>query len=384
MPKSNPSRRHLLVIALAAAATPSLAHQVPKMRPQLNGQMPLIFAHRGACGYAPEHTALSYETAINMGADYIEPDLCASKDGHLVVRHDPILADSTDVEAHPEFADRKRTLKMGTFEITDFFISDFTLAELKTLRCKQVMPQRDHSHDGQYQILTFDEVIDIAKEGSRRAGRTIGICPELKSPTYHQSIGLNLEDRILERLERANLNHANAKVIIQSFEQANLKALRPRTPLKLMQLLGGSRVDPTTGDMIYEAPDDRPFDWTLSGRTGTYGDLLTPQGLDEVAAYADIIAPYKPMLISYRTDPVTGTQTPIIRDHIVKMAHERGLLVGIYTMRNEAKYLEPYYRGDPLLEYNAFFDIGVDALFSDFPDTAVMARDQFIAPPPHN
>lgn len=329
---------------------------------------PLVFAHRGASGYLPEHTLPAYEMAIRMGADYIEPDVVSTKDGVLVVRHDPVLTDSTDILKHPEFADRKRTVKLKGFEITDFFVSDFTLAELKTLRATQVFADRDHSHDGKYVIPTLQEVIDLAQARSRDTGRTIGIVPEIKFPTLHRDIGLAIEEKLVVMLDRAGLNHASSPVIIQSFEQANLKHLRKLTPVRLLQLISGSDID-AAGNVVLKAPDDKPYDWAVSGRSGTYADLLTAEGLREVATYADFVSPWKRWLMA----PTGGEM--VRRPEIVANAHAAGLKVITWTLRNDR--LDAYYDGDTAQEYLDLFGMGVDGVFSDFADTAVAARNRF-------
>lgn len=368
-----PNRRQLLAGGAAAALLtgPRMANAA---EPAFKS--PLIIGHRGAPGYMPEHTIGSYETAIRLGADFIEPDVVATKDGHLVVRHDPVLADSTDILAHPEFASRKRTIKFQGFEITDFFVCDFTLAEIKTLRAKQVMPQRDHSHDGQYEILTLQEMLDVAQQGGKRAGRVVGVYPEIKLPSFHQSVGLPIEDKLLEVLKKAGYTGAASPVYIQSFETANLKYLKTKTDIRLMQLVGGD-TDPATGEMVFKAPNDRPYDWTLAGRAGTYADLLTPQGLDEVATYASVVAPTKRYLLSFKTD-ASGTSVPVTHPEIIENAHKRSLKVHIWTMRDDQPFLDPYYKGDAVAEYLDFFKLGVDGLFSDFADTAVKARERFL------
>ncbi len=371
------SRRDLLAgsAALTTLGLPAMS------RAQTNDPVfpaPLVIGHRGAPGYMPEHTIGSYETAIRLGADFIEPDVVATKDGHLVVRHDPVLGDSTDVSAHPEFAGRKRMVKFTGFEVTDWFVADFTLAEIKTLRAKQVMPQRDHSHDGQYEVLTLQEMIDVAQSGAKRAGRSIGVYPEVKFSSYHAAIGLPIEDKLLDILTKAGLNRATAPVYIQSFETANLKALKKKTDIKLMQLVDGSGTDPQTGAMQYSAPDDRPYDWVLSGRAGTYGDLLTPAGLDEVATYATVVAPYKRHLLAFKTG-ADRKHVPVARPEIVANAHARGLKVHIWTMRSDAPYLDAYYGGDATREYLDFFRMGVDGVFTDFADAAVAGRKAFLA-----
>ena len=344
-------------------------------------QEPLVIGHRGAPGYMPEHTIGSYETAIRLGADFVEPDVVSTKDGQLVVRHDPVLGDSTDVAAHPEFAARRRTVEFSGFEITDWFVADFTLAEIKTLRAKQVMPGRDHSRDGQYEVLTLQEMIDVAQQGARRAGRPVGVYPEVKFSSYHAALDLAIEDKLLDILTRAGLNRATAPVYIQSFETANLKALKRKTDIKLMQLVDGSGTDPQTGAMQYKSPSDRPYDWALSGREGTYGDLLTPEGIAEVATYASVLAPYKRHLLAFKSD-ASGKHVPVTRPDIVANAHAHGLKVHIWTMRSDAPYLDAYYGGDAIAEYLDFFRMGVDGVFSDFADIAVEARKRFLVERP--
>lgn len=369
-----PNRRQLLAGGAAAVflTGPSMSQAA---EPAFKS--PLIIGHRGAPGYMPEHTIGSYETAIRMGADFIEPDVVATKDGHLVVRHDPVLTDSTDILAHPEFASRKRTVKLAGYEITDFFVCDFTLAEIKTLRAKQVMPQRDHSHDGQYEILTLEEMIDVAQQGGKRAGRVVGIYPEIKLPTLHSQVGLPIEDKLLDVLKKAGYTSAASPVYIQSFETANLKYLKKKTDIRLMQLVGGD-TDPTTGEMVFKVPNDRPYDWTVAGRAGTYADLLTPAGLDEVATYASVVAPTKRFLLAFKTD-ASGARVPVAHRDIIDNAHKRGLKVHIWTMRDDQPFLDPYYRDDAVAEYLDFFRLGVDGVFTDFADTAVKARQRFLA-----
>ncbi|MBP2157742.1 MULTISPECIES: glycerophosphodiester phosphodiesterase family protein [Asticcacaulis] len=356
------NRRQLLTTG-AAALTLSAGHATAAER-----QKPLVIAHRGASGYLPEHTLPAYEMAIKMGADYIEPDVVSTRDGVLVVRHDPVLTDSTDILKHPEFADRKRTLKLGAIEITDFFVSDFTLAEIKTLRATQVFADRSHAEDGKYEILTLAEVIDLAQARARDTGRVIGIAPEIKLPTLHRMNGLGIEEKLVAMLDRAGWNKASSPVIIQSFEQGNLKALRKATPVRLLQLVSGSDID-AIGNVVLKAPDDRPFDWAASGRAGTYADLLTPEGLKEVGTYADYVASWKRWLMA----PV-GTDM-VRRPEIVANAHAAGLKVITWTLRNDR--LDAYYKGDTAREYLDLFGMGVDGVFSDFTDTAVAARNRF-------
>ena len=349
---------------------------------------PLVIGHRGASGYLPEHTLASYALAIELGADYIEPDLVATKDGHLVARHEPNLIATTNVKDLPQFAARKRKMVVDGVEEEGFFASDFTLAEIRTLRAVQAFGERDQAFNGDFRIPTFDEVIELARRKGADEGRTIGVYPETKHPTYHQALGLPLEDRVLAVLQRHGWNHRAAPVFIQSFETANLKYLRQRTSVRLVQLVDADGVAPD-GSITYAAPFDRPYDWTVAGRTGTFGDLLTPAGLAEVRGYADGIGPWKPFVISSAcVQVVAGACADVNGDglvndadrkllppsRVVEDAHRLGLLVHPYTFRSEQRRLARDFAGNPVNEYLAYFEAGVDGLFSDFPDTAVVAR----------
>ena len=203
----------------------------------LDGKPPLVIAHRGASGYRPEHTIASYTLAIEQGADYIEPDLVATRDGHLVARHEPMLDDTTDVKSRPQFADRRTTKMLDGKSVTAFFASDFTLAEIKQLRAVQSNPARSKEYDGRFEIPTFEEILDLAERESARRGRTIGIYPETKHPSFHIELNLPLEDRLLAALGKRKLDRPDGPVFIQSFESANLQYLRTKTRLPLVQLM---------------------------------------------------------------------------------------------------------------------------------------------------
>ncbi len=377
-------------LSLAAAPGTTLAdergrHAKPGSQP-LN--RPLIIGHRGASGYLPEHTLEAYALAIELGADYIEPDLVATKDGHLIARHEPNLIATTDVEDLPQFANRKRKRLVDGIEEEGFFAGDFTLAEIRTLRAVQAFGEREQAFNGDFRIPTFDQVIELAQRKGAEEGRTIGVYPETKHPTYHQALGLPLEDRLLAVLQRQGWNHRGAPVFIQSFETANLKYLRQRTSVRLVQLVDGDSVAPD-GTVTFAAPFDRPYDWAVAGRAGTFADLVTPAGLAEVRTYADGIGPWKPFIISTAcVTVVNGACADINGDGavndadrkllapspVVALAKEQGLLVHPYTFRNEQRRLASDFKGNPVAEYIAFYAAGVDGLFTDFPDTAVVAR----------
>jgi len=371
--------------ALADGNKPGHEWQAQKARP-------LVIGHRGAAGYLPEHTLEAYALAIELGADYIEPDLVATKDGFLIARHEPNMIGTTNVKELPQFADRKRTMVVDGVAEEGFFASDFTLAEIGQIRAVQAFGERDQGFNGRYRIPTFDDVIKLAKRKSAEEGRTVGVYPETKHPTYHQNLGLALEDRLLAVLQRHGWNHRGAPVFIQSFEQANLKSLRGKTSVRLVQLVDADDVAPN-GALTFAAPFDRPYDWAVAGRAGTFADLLTPQGLAEVRTYADGIGPWKPYLISSACVTVVNNACADVNGDgrvndadrkllppsaVLANAHAQGLLVHPYTFRNEQRRLASDYAGVPVNEYLAFYELGVDGLFSDFTDTAVVARSLWV------
>jgi glycerophosphoryl diester phosphodiesterase len=359
-------------------------------------QSPLVIGHRGASGYLPDHTLKSYARAIKLGADYIEPDLVATKDGHLIARHEPNITNTTDVRSHPEFADRKTTKVVDGVAESGFFASDFTLAEIKTLRAVQPLAERPQQFNGRFQIPTLSEVIALAKRKARELRRRIGVYPETKHPTYHKQLGLPLERRLVKALRRAGWNHRRAPVFIQSFEQSNLKLLNRLSRVRLVQLVDADGVDPT-GTITYAPPLDRPYDWTVSGdpelQSRLFSFFVTDEGLREIATYADGIGPWKPYIVSSRAIALNpdGTVADANGDGVVnetdrrllpptdlvERAHEHGLLIHTWTFRNEQRRLASDYGGNPINEYLLFYGLGVDGVFSDFPDTAFAARELF-------
>jgi glycerophosphoryl diester phosphodiesterase len=360
----------------------------------LNGTPPLVVGHRGAGGYLPEHTLEAYSLAIDQGADVIEPDLVSTKDGILIARHDPNLVFSTDVASHPEFAARKRTVNVDGETQTGWFSTDFTLAEIKTLGGISTDAERPQQFNGKYKIVTFEEIITLVKSRSATAGRTIAVYPETKNPSYHRQLGLPLEDKLLALLTQAGWNNRDAPVYVQSFEPGSLKYMRSKgTTVKMVQLIDADDVDLKTGALTYAAPYDRPYDWFLSGDKRLFSNMVTPAGLAEIKTYADGIGPWKRYIVSVKgkldasgnlidingdgkineTDTTTTAPTTLIAD-----AHKAGLFVHPYTFRNEKRRLASNYNGDPKLEYKQFYQLGVDAVFSDFPDTALSARADFL------
>jgi glycerophosphoryl diester phosphodiesterase len=302
----------------------------------------MLIAHRGFPGLRLEHTRPSYDLAIDSGADYIEPDIVATKDGHLVVRHEHEISHTTDVADRPEFADRHTTKTIEGKQDAGWFAEDFTLAELKTLHCRErIADIRPHNADLTGEILTLDEVIAIAAEGTVRRGRPVGIYIETKHPSYFESIGLNLNDLLLDALERHQLNRPDAPVIIQSFESGNLRDLRRRTELPLVRLVMPRKK---------EDLDD----------------------LDDIATFADIIGPHKDLVIPRNSDGRLAEPTTL-----VDRAHEAGLRVHIWTMRDEPSFLPAGMSSHE--EYAAFFAAGIDGFFTDWTTTAVESRAAWLA-----
>jgi glycerophosphoryl diester phosphodiesterase len=317
---------------------------------------PIIIGHRGACGYRPEHTFDSYELAIQMGADYIEPDVVSTKDGILIVRHENNISETTNVSNRIEFANRKTTKLIDGKAVTGWFTEDFTLTEIKTLRAKERLSFRNHSFNDRFEIPTLQEVIDLAKRKSAEIGRTIGIYPETKHPTYFQSINLALEMPLVALLQANGFKNSDDPVFIQSFEVENLKQLSQLTDLPLIQLLGEG--------------DKQPYDFVVKGDSRTYANLTASEELAKIAEYANGIGPYKHLIVPVGRDKKLQPATCLIDD-----AHATGLVVHAWTFRNEDQYLAPDYNGNPNAEYDQFFQLCVDGVFTDFPDRAVTVRD---------
>lgn len=361
----------LVAVSLAPTPTATAADR-PDRSPRATSRAaaPIVIAHRGASGYRPEHTLEAYRLAIRMGADYVEPDLVSTKDGVLVARHENEISTTTDVADHPEFAARRTTKVVDGATLTGWFTEDFTLAELKTLHAKERLPavrQENTSYDGRYQVPTFQEVIDLVRQESRRAGRRIGIYPETKHPTYFDRLGLSLEKPLARALRRNGLAGRNDKVYVQSFETGNLRELNRLVDVPLVQLTGASGA---------------PYDLVAAGDPRSYADLTTPAGLAEVATYADAIGPDKTQVIPRNPDGTLGNPTSLVAD-----AHRAGLLVHAYTFRAENVFLPTDYQrgadptdfGDLVGEVQAYLATGLDGFFTDQPDLGVLARDDFVA-----
>jgi glycerophosphoryl diester phosphodiesterase len=317
---------------------------------------PLIIAHRGASADRPEHTLAAYALAIEQGADFIEPDLVITKDGHLVARHENEISTTTDVASRPEFADRRATRTIDGNAVTGWFTEDFTLAELKTLRARERLPKlrpANTAFDGSETIPTLEEIIALVKAQRR----PVGLYPETKHPSYFRGLGLPLEAPLLIVLNRHGYSEAQHPVFIQSFEVGNLQALRPKTRLRLVQLLAGEG-----------GPADRP---------GTaYAAMRMPEGLKAIAAYADAIGVEKSLVIPRTAEQRLGTPTSLVAD-----AHAAGLKVHVWTFRPENAFLpreyrssdEPMFKGKAEAEIRTFLNTGIDGLFSDSVTAAVAA-----------
>ena len=321
----------------------------------------LVIAHRGLSGERPEHTLESYSRAIDAGADYIEPDLVATKDGVLIARHENEISGTTDVAAHPEFAERQATKTIDGEKLTGWFTEDFTLAELRTLRAKERLPMLrpgNTAFDGLYTIPTFAEIIQLVKTHERETGRRIGIYPETKHPGYFQNIGLPLEKLLVDMLDAAGYKNADDPVFIQSFEVGNLKQLRTMTKLRLIQLM---------------ADEGGPAD--AEGAI-SYAEMATPAGFRDIAAYADGVGPSKTMILPRGALGKSKAPTHFIAD-----AHTAGLKVHPWTFRRENYFLPLEYRkginprglGDLKGEIQRFAELGVDGIFTDNSPEAVSA-----------
>jgi glycerophosphoryl diester phosphodiesterase len=368
----------LVLVALFVFAPAASAHD----------DDPLVIGHRGTPGLLPDHTLEGYALAIKLGADYIEPDLVATKDGHLIARHEPNISGTTDVET--KFPGCRRTVIVDGAEDAGCFASDFTLEQIRTLRARQPLDFRPQQFNGRFRIPTFEEVIALAKRSH------VGIYPETKHPTYHKMLGLPLEGRLVAALKKAGWNHKRAPVFIQSFEQSNLKQLNRMTDAPLVQLVDANAVN-ADGTLDYTAPFDRPYDWTVSGDprllARTFGFFATDEGLREISTYADGIGPWKRYIVStlavdlngdgavgdengdgVRNDADLVTAPPT---NLIQRAHRKGLLIHTWTFRDEDRFLASDYDGNPLREYRQFFRLGIDGVFSDFTGTAVFARRLF-------
>ena len=369
---STPGRLSRRGFIQAAAAGVGVAAVSWAATPRLAAEKPLLFAHRGASALRPEHTLASYAKAIADGADYIEPDLVCTRDGILVARHEADLTETTDVAKRPEFAARRTRKTIDGQQHQGWFVEDFTLAELKTLRAVERLPKvrpGNTQYDGQFQIPTWEEIIEFAAAHSATSGRLIGLVPELKSSTYFASVGLPLEDRFIGTLLEHEYTR-RAPLEVQSFEIANLKYLRgklgKRSNLRLMQLVALGEI--------------RPSDVAAANGTLTFGAMTTPAGLREIATYADVVAPPTRGIIPLGKDERLLAPTALVDD-----AHRAGLLVHTWTFRPENRFLAADFRNGEgenarnpagsVAEIKRYLQTGIDGLFSDDSALARQAID---------
>ncbi len=332
----------------------------------------LVIGHRGASALRPEHTLASYARAIADGADFIEPDLVMTKDGVMVARHENEIGSTTDVPAHPEFALRKTCKSIDGVEVSGWFSEDFTLAELKTLRARERLPQlRSTQYDGQFPIATLDEIVDFVAAESAAHGRVIGIIPEIKHGTYFRQLGLPMEGALLATLA-AHEYTRTAPLEIQSFEIGNLKYLRGKLAagdhanIRLLQLLGDD--------------EQQPYDVTAAGGKLSYAQMMTPAGLREIAGYADAVGPNVRAIIPLRPDGTFAEPTALVRN-----AHAAGLELHSYTFRPE-NHFQPkslwqgsdprtYNEAGSIAEIRTYLDAGIDGFFTDAPALGRKAVD---------
>ncbi|MEU9794360.1 glycerophosphodiester phosphodiesterase [Streptomyces sparsogenes] len=346
--------------AAAEASASGKGHGLP---------VPTVIGHRGASGYRPEHTLGSYQLALDLGADIIEQDLVPTKDGHLVCRHENDITATTDVAARPEFADRKTTKTVDGTALTGWFTEDFTLAELKTLRAKERIPgtrQRNTLYDGRWEVPTFEEVLQWAEREGRERGRRVWLYVETKHPTYFRKLGLGLEERLARLLRAYGRHRKDSPTFLQSFEPSSIQRLR-----KLVA---------TPAVVLLSTANSRPWDFVEAGDPRTVADLVKPEGLAWIAGYADGIGPDLSLIIPRDSSGKLTTPTTLVKD-----AHAAGLVLHPYTMRNENSFLPADFRrgtdatayGDAFGAFKKYFETGIDGIFSDNPDTALLAREDF-------
>lgn len=352
------------LFAIALTNLPALAGAAPPVKPI--AEHVLVIGHRGASAWRPEHTLASYAKAIEDDADFIEPDLVMTKDGVLVARHENEISGTTDVATHTEFAARKTTKTIDGHAVNGWFTENFTLAELKTLRARERLHEirpANTKFDGQFDLPTFDEIVDFAAAQSKSQRRLIGIYPEIKHSTYFRALGLPMEDALLAAIRKHAYTAQAAPLFLQSFETANLKYLRGQLGagmpnVKLIQLLGEAA--------------ERPWDLVVTDDPRTYADMMLPQGLHEIARYADAIGPNKLSIIPRKADGTLGRATSLVAD-----AHAQNLLVHPYTFRPENFFLpgdmhaagSPDHRNDvgAIAEIRAYLAAGIDGFFTDDP-----------------
>ncbi|MEV0778808.1 glycerophosphodiester phosphodiesterase [Streptomyces sp. NPDC050433] len=353
-----------------AQAAPAADARGGSNRPPHKGlPVPTIIGHRGASGYRPEHTLGSYQLALDLGAHVIEQDLVPTKDGHLVCRHENDITATTDVADHPEFAGRKTTKSVDGVSLTGWFTEDFTLAELKTLRAKERIPQsRQQStlYNGRWEIPTFEEVLRWADDEGRRRGEPVWLYVETKHPTYFRGLGLGLEEPLAKLLRRYGRDRSDSPLFLQSFEPTSMQ--------RMAKLVSTPRV------VLFDAANTQPWDLKQSGDPRFVADLIKPEGLKWIASFAQGIGPWVDLIIPKDKAGKLGEPTTLVRD-----AHAKGLILHPYTMRNENSFLpadfrigtDPHAYGDAFGAFKVYFEQGVDGIFTDNPDTGLLAAADF-------
>ncbi|MFF2851349.1 glycerophosphodiester phosphodiesterase [Streptomyces sp. NPDC058001] len=332
--------------------------------------VPTIIGHRGASGYRPEHTLGSYQLALDMGVHVVEQDLVPTKDGHLVCRHENDITGTTDVSAHPEFAGRKTTKTIDGVKLTGWFTEDFTLAELKTLRAKERIPgTRQHNtlYDGRWEVPTLEEVFQWADREGRKRGKPVWLHIETKHPTYFRDLGLGLEEPLAKLLRKYGRQRRTAPNFLQSFEPSSIERL--------------ARLVDAPGVVLLSGAGSKPWDFVVSGDPRTTDDLVKPEGLKWIASYAQGIGPTLDLIIPKDASGKLTQPTTLVRD-----AHKAGLILHPYTLRNENAFLPADFRkgtdpnayGDAFGAFQAYFATGIDGIFSDNGDTALLARADFV------
>ncbi|MBT2490115.1 glycerophosphodiester phosphodiesterase [Streptomyces sp. ISL-96] len=370
----NPGRRTVLGAAVLGAGgvtvgLPGTASAAEGSSSYRDLPVPTVVAHRGASGYRPEHTLGSYQLALDMGAHVIEQDLVPTKDGHLVCRHENDITGTTDVAAHPEFASRRTTKSVDGVSLTGWFTEDFTLAELKTLRAKERIPgtrQENTLYDGRWTIPTFEEVLRWAEQQGRARGRRVWLHIETKHPTYFRGLGLGLEEPLAKLLRKYGRHRKNSPNFLQSFEPSSMQ--------RLAELVAAPRV------VLLSGAGTRPWDFEVAGDPRKVADLVKPEGLKWIAGFAQGLGPTLDLIIPKDAAGKLGTPTTLVRD-----AHAQGLILHPYTMRNENTFLPADFRrgtdpaayGDAFGAFQMYFEQGIDGIFSDNPDTALLAAADF-------
>ncbi|NGO76965.1 glycerophosphodiester phosphodiesterase [Streptomyces sp. YC504] len=370
-----PGRRAVLTTAVLGAGGAALGVAPAARADERRGAgfrglpVPTVIAHRGASGYRPEHTLGSYQLALDMGAHVIEQDLVPTKDGHLVCRHENDITGTTDVADHPEFAGRKTTKSVDGVSYTGWFTEDFTLAELKTLRAKERIPgtrQENTLYDGHWEVPTLEEVLQWAEREGRKRGREIWLHIETKHPTYFRGIGLGLEERLAKLLRKYGRHKKHSPNFLQSFEPSSIERLNKLVDAPLVVLLSSAA--------------SRPWDFVEAGDPRTVADLVKPEGLEWIASYAQGIGPTLDLIIPRDASGKLTQPTTLVRD-----AHAEGLILHPYTMRNENTFLPAEFRrgavasdyGDAFGAFKVWFETGIDGIFTDNPDTGLLAAADF-------